>query len=91
MWVTEHLLVPSVAYSFFLSPGVYWGPTTVWLPAFKKKISSFVFSTRKKLIQVWNNIRVSKKMKKKILVNYPFNYKLQYLPLSLLDQHATSL
>jgi len=39
--------------------GSQWGPSTVWLPTFFK-ISSFVFSRRKKFIQVWNNLRVSK-------------------------------
>jgi len=36
-----------------------WDPSIVWLPIFFK-ISSFVFSIRKKFIQVWNNLRVSK-------------------------------
>ncbi len=35
------------------------GPATVWLSTFFK-ISSFVFSTWKKWIQVWDNMRVSK-------------------------------
>jgi len=35
-----------------------WWQTTVWFQSFFK-ISSFVFSRRKKLIQVWNNLRVS--------------------------------
>ncbi len=35
------------------------GPATVWLPRFTK-ISYFVFSTRNKWIQVWDNMRVSK-------------------------------
>jgi len=33
-------------------------PSTVWLPIFVK-IYYFVFSRRQKLIQVWNNLRVS--------------------------------
>ncbi len=39
--------------------GSQWGPSTFWLPAFFK-ISSFIFNIRKKLIQVWNDMRVSK-------------------------------
>jgi len=39
--------------------GSQWVWSTVWLPTFFK-ISSFVFNRRKKLIQVWNNSRVSK-------------------------------
>jgi len=37
----------------------HWGPRPIWLPIFFK-ISYFVFSKRKKFIQVWNNLRVSK-------------------------------
>jgi len=36
--------------------GSQWVPSIVWLSEFK--IFSFVFN-RKKLIQVWNNMRVS--------------------------------
>jgi len=43
---------------FFSYYGSQWGPSTVWLPIFFK-ISSFVFSRRKKFIQVWNNLTVS--------------------------------
>uniref|UniRef100_A0A671PD81 G-protein coupled receptors family 2 profile 2 domain-containing protein n=1 Tax=Sinocyclocheilus anshuiensis TaxID=1608454 RepID=A0A671PD81_9TELE len=39
----QHLFLP-----FYLS---YWGPATVWIPIFLK-MSSFVFSRRKKFIQV---------------------------------------
>jgi len=38
--------------------GSQWLQLTVWLSTFFK-ISSFVFSRRKKCIQVWNNLRVS--------------------------------
>ncbi len=44
---------------FFPCYGSLWEPSTVWLPLFLK-ISSFVFNRIKKLIQVWNNLRVSK-------------------------------
>jgi len=39
--------------------GNQWCPSTVWFQSFFK-IYSFVFSRRKKLIQVCNNLRVSK-------------------------------
>jgi len=35
----------------------HMGPSTVWLPT---KTIFFVFSRRKKIRQVWNNLRVSK-------------------------------
>jgi len=38
--------------------GSQWGPLTAWFPTFFK-ISSFVFSRRKTLVQVWNNLRMS--------------------------------
>jgi len=43
---------------FFLPYGSQRGQSTVWLPMFIK-ISSFLFSKRKKFIQVWINLRVS--------------------------------
>ncbi len=39
--------------------GSQWLPATVWLQTFFK-ISSFLFNEGKKLIQVWNNLRVNK-------------------------------
>ncbi len=36
--------------------GSLWGPSTVLLPVFFK-ISSFVVNIRKKLVQVWNDMR----------------------------------
>jgi len=42
---------------FFSYYGSQWGPT-VWLTIFFK-ISSFVFSRRKKFIQHWNKLRVN--------------------------------
>ncbi len=45
-----------VFFSFYQSQ---CGPATVWLHTFFK-IPYFVFSTRKKWIQVWDNMRVSK-------------------------------
>jgi len=46
--------------SYFFVPYYWsrWGLSTVWLPLFFK-ISSFLFSRRKKFMQVWNNLRVS--------------------------------
>jgi len=44
---------------FFFYYGSQWCQTTVWFQSFFK-ISSFVFSRIKKLIQVCNNLRVSK-------------------------------
>ncbi len=40
---------------FFSYYQIQCGPATVWFPTFFK-ISSFVFSTRNKLIQVWDNM-----------------------------------
>ncbi len=49
-----------------------WLPATVLLPTFFK-ISSFVFFRRKKLIQVWNNLKVTKWWQNfHFWVNYPF-------------------
>ncbi len=39
--------------------GIQWGPRTVWLHTFFT-ICFFVFSRRKKFIQVWNSLTVSK-------------------------------
>jgi len=44
---------------FFFYNGSQWGQTTVWFQSFFK-ISSFVFSRRKKLILVCYNLKVSK-------------------------------
>jgi len=44
---------------FFFYYGSQWCQTTVWFQSFFK-IASFVFSRRKKLIQVCNNLSVSK-------------------------------
>jgi len=44
---------------FFFYNGSQWCQITVWFQSFFK-ISSYVFSRRKKLIQVCNNSRVSK-------------------------------
>ncbi len=64
-------VVPNVVWLFFKAnscgyPLMYrkilWRSmetSTVWLPTFFQ-ISSFVFNRRKKLLQVWNDIRVSK-------------------------------
>ncbi len=49
-WLTQYF------FSFYQSQ---CGPATVWLPTFFK-IPYFVFSTRKKWIQVWDNMWVSK-------------------------------
>ncbi len=54
-WCSETYIV---LFSFYQSQ---CEPATVWLPTFFK-ISSFVFSTRNKLIQVWDKMRVSKIM-----------------------------
>uniref|UniRef100_A0A671L2M5 Collagen, type XI, alpha 2 n=1 Tax=Sinocyclocheilus anshuiensis TaxID=1608454 RepID=A0A671L2M5_9TELE len=49
-----------VCYTLYCLPliSIQWGSATVWLPTFFK--ISFVFSRKKKFIQVWNNLRVSK-------------------------------
>ncbi len=49
-WRTKQLLVPTDFHSREIN-GIQWGPSTSELPAFFK-ISSFMFSIRKKLIQV---------------------------------------
>ncbi len=54
------------------SNGSHLGPTTVLLPAFFK-ISSFMFNIRKKSVQDWNDMRVSKWWQNvHFWVNYPF-------------------
>jgi len=45
---------------FFFYYGSQWCQTTVWFQTFFK-ISYIVFSRRKKLIQVCNNLRVNKR------------------------------
>jgi len=53
----------TVAIDFHISKNILWKSMatmlTVWLPT-SFKISSFVFNRRKKLIQVWSKMRVSK-------------------------------
>jgi len=53
----------TVAIDFHISKKILWKSMatmlTVWLPT-SFKISSFVFNRRKKLIQVWSKMRVSK-------------------------------
>jgi len=44
---------------FYFFTGSKWCQTTAWFQSVFK-ISSFVFSRRKKLIEVCNNVRVSK-------------------------------
>ncbi len=54
------LLVAIDFYSIFACYGSQWLPDTVWRSTFFKK-TYFVFSRgEKKLIQVWNNLRLSK-------------------------------
>jgi len=57
--------------TFIVIYGKLCGPSTIWLAKFFK-ISSFVFSRRKKFIQIWNNLRVSDDRMKK---TYPFKFK----------------
>jgi len=47
-----------VAIDFFSYYGSQWETATVWLPTFIK-MCCFMFNRRKKLIQVWHNMRVS--------------------------------
>ncbi len=57
-----------------------WCPRTALFPTFFR-ISSFVFSRTKKLIQVWNYLRVSKWWQNfHFWVNYPFNNKVTKNP-----------
>jgi len=54
--------------------GSQWWPTNVWFQTFFK-ISSFVFSRRKKCIMVWNNLSVSKWWQNfHFWMKYPFNW-----------------
>jgi len=55
MWVTKQLMVPI---DFHIILWKSMGSSTVWLHAFFK-ISYCVFSTRKKLIKVWNKMKFS--------------------------------
>jgi len=48
---------PLTSIVFFSYYGSQWCPKAAWLQTFFQ-ISSFVFSRTKKLIQVWNNLRV---------------------------------
>ncbi len=58
-WGTKQLLVPIDFHSRERNTiEVNGGPSTVWLIFFK--ISSFMFNIRKKLKQVWNDMRVTK-------------------------------
>lgn len=54
MFVTKLLLNAMIKYY-----GNQWEPETVWLPTLLV-ISSVVFCRRKKLIELWNNLRVNK-------------------------------
>ncbi len=54
MWENKQLLVLSDFHIYLSYYQSQWGPATVCLPTFFK-IFSVVFSTRKKLIQVWYN------------------------------------
>jgi len=70
MSVTKPLTGPfdfHIYFSYYVSQSVQ---LTVWLPTFFK-ISSFVFSRRKKFIQVWNNLRIWWQ-NFHFEVNYPF-------------------
>ena len=58
MWVTKQLMDPSVFHCIFFSYGSQWGPATVWIATFFKIL--ILENIRRKLIQVWNNIRVRK-------------------------------
>jgi len=49
----------SIVFYYGLYYGSQWCQTNVWFQSFFK-ISSFVFSRRKKLVQVCNNLRLSK-------------------------------
>ncbi len=62
----------SVVVFLFFYYGSQWCPKTAWLQTFFR-ISSFVFGTTKKFIQVWNYLRVSKWWQNfHFWVNYPF-------------------
>ncbi len=72
-WKSKELLVLSDIHRIFFYYQSQCGLATVCLPTFFK-ISSFVFSTWKKLIQVWDNMWVSKQWQKlNLWVNFPFN------------------
>ncbi len=70
--VTKQLLVPTYFESRKTIYGSHWGPATVWFPTFFK--ITFMFNRRKKLIQVLNNLIVSKWWHSfHLWVNYSFN------------------
>ncbi len=67
--VTKRVMVPIGKKKYY---GSQWESSTVCLPTFCK-ISSFVFSRRKKFIQVWKSSRLSKQYQNaRFLVNHPF-------------------
>ncbi len=80
---------------YFEEPNSFWSPltstvgkeilwkTTVWSPAFFK-ISYFVFNIRKKLKQVWNDMRVSRWQNFHFWMNCPFNGNLSKMFVFLL-------
>ncbi len=72
-WGTKQLLVPIDFHSRERNTiEINGGPSTVWLIFFK--ISSFMFNIRKKLKQVWNDMRVTKWWQTfTFWVNYSFN------------------
>ncbi len=63
--------------------GSQWCPRTALFPTFFR-ISSFVFSRTKKFIQVWNNLRVSKRWQNFYFwVSYPFKLETQIFVLHM--------
>ncbi len=66
MFVTKLLLNAMKKYY-----GYQWEPETVWLPTLLM-ISSVVFCRRKKLIELWNNLRVNKWQDCHFWVHWPF-------------------
>ncbi len=66
---------PLTSIVFFSYYGSQWCPKTTWLQTFFK-ISFFVFGRTKKLIQVWNYLRMRKWWQNfHFWVNYPFKCK----------------
>ncbi len=59
MMVTKQMMVAIDFHSIFSYYDSEWLPAIQWLPTFFNT-SSFVFNRRKKFVQVWNNMRVSK-------------------------------
>jgi len=78
-WRTIGTWAPLTSIVFFFYYGSQWCQTTAWFQSFLK-ISSFVFSRRKKLIQVCNNLRVNKWWQNfHFWVEYPFKIPLKCL------------